>query len=92
MSKRTELLSDLARQALSQYDADVKAGGEPIYPLWARELLEVLDERAQLVTALRDLFDSYKSLADSGDAGNWSLEDLDEGKAAIAALAATEAA
>ena len=39
-----------------------------------------------LYDALEVLFRSYKQLADSGDAGNWSLEDLDEGKQALAAL------
>ena len=46
----------------------------------------------QLVAALEILFRSYKRLADSGDAGNWSLEDTDEGKGALAALAAAGAA
>lgn len=41
-----------------------------------------------LADALDALFQSYKALADSGDAGNWSVEDLDEGKKAKAALAA----
>jgi len=43
-----------------------------------------------LLAALRALFDDYKRLADSGDAGNWRLEDLDEGKQALAALAKAE--
>lgn len=45
----------------------------------------------QLEKALRELFDSYKQLADSGDAGNWAIEDYPEGKNALAALAAAEA-
>lgn len=40
-----------------------------------------------LLEALVELFTDYKLLADSGDAGNWSLEDLDAGKKAIAAIA-----
>jgi hypothetical protein len=48
--------------------------------------------RDQVIAALQGLFDSYKRLADSGDAGNWSLEETDEGKAALAALAAAGAA
>lgn len=54
-------------------------------------IVRAVNSHEQLVTALRDLFDSYKRLADSGDCGNWSVEDLDEGKAALAALAAAEA-
>jgi hypothetical protein len=64
MSKRTELLSDLARQALAQYDADLKAGGEPVYPLWATELLAVLGERELLVDVLKDALED-------GDSGDW---------------------
>lgn len=44
-----------------------------------------------LLEALRDLFASYKKLADSGDAGFWSLEDTPVGQKAIAAISlATE--
>jgi hypothetical protein len=39
-----------------------------------------------LLHALNLLFDSYKSIADSGDAGNWRLEDTAEGKLAIEAI------
>lgn len=40
-----------------------------------------------VVDALEVLYDDYKALADSGDAGCWSLEDMDCGKQALAALA-----
>jgi hypothetical protein len=40
-----------------------------------------------LLAALETLFADYKQLADSGDAGNWALEDTDAGKTAIAAIA-----
>lgn len=40
-----------------------------------------------LLNALQALFDSYKALADSGDAGFGSLEDTEVGKQAIAAIA-----
>lgn len=40
----------------------------------------------ELYEALKALFASYKALADSGDAGFWSLEDQPEGKQALAAL------
>jgi len=52
---------------------------------------ETFDKR--LIAAAPDLYDAlailwhrYKALADSGDAGFWSAEETDEGKAAIAAL------
>lgn len=40
-----------------------------------------------LLEALQELFDDYKQLTDSGDAGNWGVENTDAGKKAIAALA-----
>jgi len=40
----------------------------------------------ELLEALQLLFESYKSLADSGDAGNWRIEDQPEGKQALAAI------
>lgn len=46
-----------------------------------------------LLEALIALFDDYKSLADSGDAGNWALEEQPVGIQAVAAIRkATEAA
>ena len=39
-----------------------------------------------LLEALQALYDDYKQLADSGDAGFWRLEDCDVGKQAMAAL------
>lgn len=39
-----------------------------------------------LLEALQALYDDYKQLADSGDAGFWRLEDCDVGKQALAAL------
>ena len=40
-----------------------------------------------LLKALRALFDDYKALADSGDAGFWKLEETPEGQQALAAIA-----
>jgi hypothetical protein len=40
----------------------------------------------RLAEALRELFDDYKRLADSGDAGFWRLEETESGKKALAAL------
>lgn len=51
------------------------------------ELRRLHKVNAELVEALQALFDDYKRLADSGDAGNWSLEDLPVGQQALAALA-----
>lgn len=41
-----------------------------------------------LAGALQALFDDYKALADSGDAGNWKLEETAVGAEAMVALAA----
>lgn len=46
----------------------------------------------QLLGALKVLFASYKQLADSGDAGNWRIEDYPEGQQALQAIAAAERA
>lgn len=52
--------------------------------------VELQSQRDQLLEALECLFASYKQLADSGDAGNWSLEDAEEGKKALAAISAVK--
>ena len=41
----------------------------------------------ELLEALQFLFDDYKELADSGDAGNWRVEDKPAGKKALQAIA-----
>ncbi|WP_212646411.1 hypothetical protein [Delftia sp. PE138] len=41
----------------------------------------------ELLEALQAIFDDYKQLADSGDAGYWLLEETDVGKQAMAAIA-----
>ena len=40
-----------------------------------------------LLETLKALYDAYKQLADSGDAGYWSLEGTDIGKQTLAAIA-----
>lgn len=44
-----------------------------------------------LLEALKRLFEDYKRLADSGDAGRWALEDTNVGKQALAAIQKAEA-
>lgn len=51
---------------------------------------EMRSQRDMLLEALECLFDSYKRLTDSGDAGNWVVEDTDEGKKALTAIAAVK--
>ena len=46
--------------------------------------------KKQLYQALLDLYNDYKCLADSGDAGNWRLEDTDVGQKALEAIEAYE--
>ncbi|MEX5908538.1 hypothetical protein AB6H03_03980 [Citrobacter portucalensis] len=41
----------------------------------------------ELLEALQCLFENYKALADSGDAGNWRLEDEPAGQKALHAIA-----
>lgn len=57
----------------------------------ARMIMDAIPRAApqsdsDVVAALQALFDDYKELADSGDAGFWSLEDTPVGKQALAAL------
>lgn len=48
---RTQTLAALAQQALDQYRADI-ATGEPVFPQWALDVQQLLEERAAMVTAL----------------------------------------
>lgn len=51
------------------------------------ELGRLIASAPDLLEALTALYADYKALADSGDAGNWRLEDTDSGKQALAAIA-----
>ena len=41
MKERIERLRALAEEARKQYNADLAAGGEPVYPAWADDMLAV---------------------------------------------------
>lgn len=47
---------------------------------------QLIGSAPELLEALQELFAHYKELADSGDAGNWKLEDEPVGKKAMAAI------
>jgi hypothetical protein len=34
-----------AKQAIEEYDADIRAGGEPFYPKWAFDLLKQYEKK-----------------------------------------------
>lgn len=51
------------------------------------EIGELESKSQELLLALEELFADYKALADSGDAGNWRIEDLPVGKRAMAVIA-----
>jgi len=68
--------------------------GSPFFPSdeVATFNVQLMAAAPQLAYALKAIFDDYKRLADSGDAGNWALEETEVGKQAIAALTAVGAA
>lgn len=35
-----EELKRLAKEAMAEYDAQIRAGGEPVYPQWAADILK----------------------------------------------------
>lgn len=42
-----ERLNALAAEALAQYHAEIRAGGEPVYPAWVDDVAAVAHELAQ---------------------------------------------
>lgn len=40
---KIEGLRKLAKYALDQYDREIRSGGDPIYPQWAGDLIELVD-------------------------------------------------
>jgi hypothetical protein len=49
---RSKRMEKMARDAITQYNKDVAAGGEPLFPDWALDLLALLDSYDRLVRAL----------------------------------------
>lgn len=54
--------------------------------VYRREDADLIAAAPELLESLQELFAHYKELADSGDAGNWKLEDEPVGKKAMAAI------
>lgn len=67
--------SDLQRKTLS------------VLSNYRNENKRLKEMSSDLLDALQCLFEHYKALADSGDAGNWRLEDEPAGKKALHAIA-----
>jgi hypothetical protein len=53
-------------------------------------IVRAVNERDELIAALRDILDQYVGLANSGDCGFWDPEDGSQVKRARAALAKAE--
>jgi hypothetical protein len=51
--ERNKRLSEMARAAIAQYNVDMAAGGEPVYPDWAIDLLW-LTKSANLSVVVQD--------------------------------------
>lgn len=45
-------LNALAAEALAHYHADIRGGGEPVYPAWVDDVAAVADELAQACAPL----------------------------------------
>lgn len=67
--------------------AVLRADAELIMAAVHRQATPLQDAAPDLLAALKALFAAYKQLADSGDAGFWSLEETDVGRQAMAAIA-----
>ena len=45
-------LNALAAEALTQYHAEIRAGGEPVYPAWVDDVAAVAEELARAQAAM----------------------------------------
>lgn len=51
----TTTLEAHAKAAIAQYNADLAAGSEPVFPEWAGDLIRLIESRAKLEQAMRDI-------------------------------------
>lgn len=45
-------LNAIAAEALAQYHAEIRAGGEPVYPAWVDDVAAVAEELARAQAAI----------------------------------------
>lgn len=45
-------LNAIAAEALAQYHAEIRAGGEPVYPAWVDDVAAVAEELARAQAAM----------------------------------------
>lgn len=64
---KVQRLEKVARDAIAQYNKDLEAGGEPVFPDWAMDLLSFLATNDKLVADLRDMLREEFRLADNRD-------------------------
>lgn len=50
--ERNKRLKKMARDAITQYNADMAAGGEPLFPSWTLELLGMIADYDRMVATL----------------------------------------
>ncbi|MES2352106.1 MAG: hypothetical protein V4641_31450 [Pseudomonadota bacterium] len=52
VKERAARLEKMARAAITQYNADMAAGGEPIFPEWTRDVIGFIADYDQMVATL----------------------------------------
>lgn len=52
MQERNKRLEKMARDAITQYNADMAAGSEPLFPDWTLELLGLISAYDEMVRVL----------------------------------------
>lgn len=50
-----ERMRKMAAEAIDQYSAEALAGGEPVFPDWARDMLKVCDEHEAMSSKLQQI-------------------------------------
>ncbi len=74
---RINSLTRQAVEAIQQYNKEMLAGGEPKFPSWAEELLDILNANLHMALALKEARPFIELVKETAPAARLAIEHID---------------